>query len=302
MSDTVDTATVQNEDAASATCEAGTTVGLTDAVVQARTIERDYGQGDAPCTPCAASTSTSRAARITAIMGPSGSGKSTLMHILAGLDQPTSRHGLDRRLRRSRRSRRSALTQLRRDKIGFIFQSFNLLPTLTAEENIVLPLSHRRPQGGRAWRRRVIEAVGLQRPADAQALGALRRPAAARRRRPRADHPARRRSSPTSPPATSTHAPAGGPATCSAQSRDDYRPDHHHGHPRRRARPAYADRIVFLKDGRIAHDCGPLSRDDIYDTIKALEDAAMIRIAWRSLTAHKLRTILTTSRSCSAWR
>ena len=73
-------------------------------------------------------------------MGPSGSGKSTLMHILAGLDRPTSGTVPDRRRRAPQLDDR-ALTQLRRDRIGFIFQTFNLLPVLNAEENIVLPLS-----------------------------------------------------------------------------------------------------------------------------------------------------------------
>ena len=99
--------------------------------------------------------------RLTAIMGPSGSGKSTLMHLLAGLDQPSAgRVWIDgteiTRLKEKR------LTQLRRDKIGFIFQSFNLLATLTADENIVLPLSLARRRADEAWRRAVIEAVGLQ--------------------------------------------------------------------------------------------------------------------------------------------
>jgi putative ABC transport system ATP-binding protein len=94
-------------------------------------------------------------------MGPSGSGKSTLMHILAGLDQPTggrvSVDGVE-----ITRLKEKKLTQLRRDKIGFIFQSFNLLATLTADENIVLPLSLARRKADEAWRRTVIEAVGLQ--------------------------------------------------------------------------------------------------------------------------------------------
>jgi putative ABC transport system ATP-binding protein len=98
--------------------------------------------------------------RYSAIMGPSGSGKSTLMHILAGLDRPTSGSvvldavditALDD----------GDLTRLRRDKLGFIFQFFNLLPVLTAEENIVLPLSIAGTKVDPDWLRRLVDTVGL---------------------------------------------------------------------------------------------------------------------------------------------
>ena len=84
---------------------------------------------------------------LTAIMGPSGSGKSTLMHCLAGLDTPTGGRVLDRRAPTSTGLTDDALTRLRRDRIGFVFQAFNLVPTLTALENITLPLdlAGRRP-------------------------------------------------------------------------------------------------------------------------------------------------------------
>ena len=86
----------------------------------------------------------------TAIMGPSGSGKSTLMHCAAGLDTRHRRRGLRRRRRHWASLNDKALTLLRRDRIGFVFQSFNLVPTLTAEENILLPLAiaGRRPERG----------------------------------------------------------------------------------------------------------------------------------------------------------
>jgi putative ABC transport system ATP-binding protein len=83
-------------------------------------------------------------------MGPSGSGKSTLMHVMAGLDEPTSGavwiDGIEITALKERQ-----LTQLRRDKIGFIFQTFNLLPMLTARENLVLPLTIAGPSSDRAW-------------------------------------------------------------------------------------------------------------------------------------------------------
>jgi putative ABC transport system ATP-binding protein len=99
-------------------------------------------------------------ARFTAIMGPSGSGKSTLLHCLAGLDSLTSGHVYVGRQDLSTLSEQ-ALTQLRRDRLGFIFQAYNLLPTLTAAENITLPLAlaGRRPDP--AWFDLVVEVVGL---------------------------------------------------------------------------------------------------------------------------------------------
>src|SRR5438046_10619448 len=93
-------------------------------------------------------------------MGPSGSGKSTLMHILAGLDRPTS-GTVEIDGTEVTRLDDKALTVLRRDKVGFIFQAFNLLPVLTAEENILLPLSIAGRSPDREWVDRLIETVGL---------------------------------------------------------------------------------------------------------------------------------------------
>jgi putative ABC transport system ATP-binding protein len=97
---------------------------------------------------------------MTAVMGPSGSGKSTLMHILAGLDKPTTGE-VEIAGQSITNMNDKQLTQLRRDHIGFIFQFFNLLPMLTAEENILLPMdiAGRKPEPG--WADEVIEKVGL---------------------------------------------------------------------------------------------------------------------------------------------
>ena len=109
-------------------------------IVTATDLHRRYGEGDTAVDALDGVTVGFPRARFAAIMGPSGSGKSTLMHILAGLDTPTSGSvvvdgtelaGLDD----------DGLTELRREKLGFIFQFFNLLPVLTAEENILLPLT-----------------------------------------------------------------------------------------------------------------------------------------------------------------
>ena len=98
--------------------------------------------------------------RYTAIMGPSGSGKSTLMHCLAGLDTVTKGRVFIGDVDLSRLSDKQ-LTQLRRDRIGFIFQQFNLLPTLTAAENITLPLDIAGRKPDKQWMREVVDAVGL---------------------------------------------------------------------------------------------------------------------------------------------
>ncbi len=99
--------------------------------------------------------------RFTAIMGPSGSGKSTLLHCLAGLDRPTAGQVMlgDVELTRLDEKR---LTHLRRDRIGFVFQAFNLVPTLTALENITLPLDLANRKADAEWLDKVITTIGLQ--------------------------------------------------------------------------------------------------------------------------------------------
>jgi putative ABC transport system ATP-binding protein len=129
-------------------------------VIAANDVTRRYGEGDAAVDALRGVSLDIPPGQFAAVMGPSGSGKSTLMHILAGLDKPTSGTvtiddteitGLsDKRL-----------TLLRRHNIGFIFQFFNLLPTLTAEENILLPLQIAGTKPDEAWVEAVIERVGL---------------------------------------------------------------------------------------------------------------------------------------------
>ncbi|MCF2531853.1 ABC transporter ATP-binding protein [Yinghuangia soli] len=124
-------------------------------------MTKAYGEGDTRVVALDAVDIEIPRGRLTAIMGPSGSGKSTLMHCLAGLDSVTRGRvwiagteitGL----------KDKELTKLRRDKIGFVFQAFNLLPTLTAEENITLPtaIAGRKPDAD--WVEQVVAAVGLQ--------------------------------------------------------------------------------------------------------------------------------------------
>src|SRR5262245_44151788 len=109
------------------------------AVVTARSVTRVYGEGDTAVNALRGVDRDVERGRLTAVMGPSGSGKSTLMHILAGLDKPTEGEvAIDGTSIGTLSD--TELTKLRRKHIGFIFQFFNLLPMLTAEENITLPL------------------------------------------------------------------------------------------------------------------------------------------------------------------
>jgi putative ABC transport system ATP-binding protein len=137
--------------------------GTTDSAVAARAVEatKVYGRGEAEVRALDGVSVDFASARFTAIMGPSGSGKSTLMHTLAGLDTLTSGAVFigDVELGKLRDKK---LTKLRRDRVGFIFQSFNLVPTLSAEENITLPmkLAGRKPE--RDWFDTVVDTVGLR--------------------------------------------------------------------------------------------------------------------------------------------
>jgi putative ABC transport system ATP-binding protein len=130
------------------------------AAVEARDLARVYGEGTTAVEALRGVDIDVRSGELVAVMGPSGSGKSTLMHILAGLDTPTAGTvtiagteitGLDD----------SALTRLRRRHIGFVFQFFNLLPMLSAEENVLLPLSIAGEKPDRAWLDELLGKMGL---------------------------------------------------------------------------------------------------------------------------------------------
>jgi putative ABC transport system ATP-binding protein len=136
------------------------TAEVMTAAVRAQDVWKVYGSGEAQVVALRGVSLDLAAGAFTAIMGPSGSGKSTLMHCLAGLDAVTHGQvwigdtpvtGLDDR----------GLTRLRREQVGFVFQQFNLLPTLTAGENILLPLSIAGRKPDREWFARVVQAVGL---------------------------------------------------------------------------------------------------------------------------------------------
>jgi putative ABC transport system ATP-binding protein len=129
-------------------------------VVSASDLTRRYGEGETAVDALRGVSLDVPKGQLTAVMGPSGSGKSTLMHILAGLDKPTSGEVEIAGTKISKLSD-SELTKLRRKHIGFIFQFFNLLPMLTAEENVVLPLSLAGEKPDKAWVDDLMQKIGL---------------------------------------------------------------------------------------------------------------------------------------------
>jgi len=130
-------------------------------IASARGLTKVYGKGEAEVRALAGVDVDIARGELTAVMGPSGSGKSTFMHCMAGLDRATSgRIVVDGKEIGTMNQRK--LTQLRRNHIGFIFQAFNLIPTLTAAENITLPLDIARKPVDRAWFDEVVDAVGLR--------------------------------------------------------------------------------------------------------------------------------------------
>ena len=176
--------------------------GTNGAAARAVGLRKVYGQGDATVHALRGVDVTFTAARFTAIMGPSGSGKSTLLHCMAGLDTPTDGQAYVGDTDITKLSDKD-LTQLRRDRIGFVFQAFNLIPTLTASENITLPLDIAGREADQAWFDTVVKAVGIDdrlghRPS--QLSGGQQQRVAGRARSCRG----RTSCSPTSRPGTST--------------------------------------------------------------------------------------------------
>jgi putative ABC transport system ATP-binding protein len=235
------------------------------AVVTARDVVRRYGDGDTAVAALRGVSVDIAEGRLTAVMGPSGSGKSTLMHILAGLDKPTSGEvsvaGVD-----ISGLNDTELTKLRRDHIGFIFQFFNLLPMLTAAENIVLPLKLAGTKPNQAWLDEVVESVGLgnrlsHRPSELSG-GQQQRVAVARAlvSRPSvmfADEPTGNLDSTTS----------GEILTLLRDSVDTLGQTTvmvtHDAHA-----AAIADRVLFLADGDIVRDLGRSSAHEILETLE----------------------------------
>ena len=244
---------------------------VTDAVVVAHDITRRYGTGGAAVDALRGISVALERGRLTAIMGPSGSGKSTLMHIMAGLDEPTAGSvALDGVEITSLKERE--LTRLRRDKIGFIFQTFNLLPMLTAEENVRLPLTIAGRPVDPEWLGRLIETVGLadrlhHRPSELSG-GQQQRVAVARAlvSQPAvlfADEPTGNLDSKTGDEVLQLlrHSVDELDQTIIMVTHDAHA-------------ASIADRLIFLRDGQIVYDCGRMERDEIFEVIKSLESGA----------------------------
>jgi putative ABC transport system ATP-binding protein len=247
--------------------ESATSANGSETIVEAQDLSRRYGEGEAAVDALTDVTVAFPASRFAAIMGPSGSGKSTLMHILAGLDRPSSGtvrlgdvelSGLDDK----------RLTELRRDRIGFIFQTFNLLPVLNAEENILLPLSIAGREPDRAWFDQLIETVGIadrlsHRPAELSG-GQQQRVAVARAlvSRPAvvfADEPTGNLDSKASNDvlALLRHAVDDFQQTVVMVTHDAHA-------------ASFADRLLVLADGRIIHDSPSVSSDEALDLMKSI--------------------------------
>ena len=235
-----------------------------------------YGKGEAQVRALDGVTVDLHRGEFTAIMGPSGSGKSTLMHCLAALDTPTSGEAVVDGTSLGRLKDRE-LTTLRRERVGFVFQSFNLVPTLTAEENILLPLSLAGRKADQAWFDAVVDSVGLRprlghRPSEMSG-GQQQRVACARAlvSRPAivfADEPTGNLDSTSSAEVLSflRRSVDEFGQTVVMVSHDP-------------VAASYTDRVLFLADGRIVDELREPSREQILQRMAALQDAALARVA-----------------------
>ncbi len=240
------------------------------AEVAARAIEltKVFGEGPAAVEALRAVSVDFAAGQFTAIMGASGSGKSTLLHCLAGLDAPTSGRVMIGDVDLTALKERQ-LTQLRRDKVGFVFQAFNLVPTLSAAENITLPLDIAGRDVDRAWFDEVVDTIGLRdrlkhRPSELSG-GQQQRVAGARALVSR-------------PEIVFADEPTG---NLDSRSGDELLAflrgsveDHgqtivmvtHDAHA-----AGYADRIVFLADGRVVDEMLEPTAERVLEHLKAME-------------------------------
>ena len=238
------------------------------AVVSGQNISRQYGEGDARVDALRDVSIDLLQGTFTAIMGPSGSGKSTLMHILAGLDRPTTGTVRIDGVEITRLSDKR-LTLLRREKIGFVFQFFNLLPMLTAEENIVLPLRIAGEKIDAARLNDLLNAMGLtdrrsHRPAELSG-GQQQRVAIARALMSQpavvfADEPTGNLDSRSSHEVLNLMRDT---VTDMGQTMVMVTHD--------AQAASVADRTIFLSDGEIVRDEGHLTPDGIFDVMRALQ-------------------------------
>jgi putative ABC transport system ATP-binding protein len=236
-------------------------------IVSTTELRRVYGEGETAVHALRGITTGFPSGQFAAIMGPSGSGKSTLMHLLAGLDRPTAGSVLVDGSELANLDDK-ALTRLRRDRLGFVFQAFNLVPVLTAEENILLPLTLAGKKPDREWLDKLIAAVGLgdrldHRPSELSG-GQQQRVAVARALIHR-------------PAVVFADEPTGNLDSASSdevlgllrQAVDEFGQTvimvTHDAHA-----ASVADRIVVLNDGQVVHDGGAESTEGVLDLMKAV--------------------------------
>ncbi|HEX6870549.1 MAG TPA: ABC transporter ATP-binding protein [Micromonosporaceae bacterium] len=244
----------------------------TGAAARAVGLWKVYGSGEAQVVALRGVDVALARGRFTAIMGPSGSGKSTLMHCLAGLDTVT-RGEVFLGEQQVTGLGDAALTKLRRDQVGFVFQQFNLLPTLTAEENILLPLAIAGRKPDQEWFDTVVDTVGLRdrlthRPAQLSG-GQQQRVACAR-------------ALVTRPEVVFADEPTG---NLDSQSGAEVL-----GFLRQSVREfgqtvvmvthdpnaaSYADRVIFLADGQVVTELSDPTADAVLDTMKHLDSRAV---------------------------
>ncbi|WP_419995572.1 ABC transporter ATP-binding protein [Streptomyces boninensis] len=251
----------------------GVHTAIRTAAARATDLTKVYGEGETKVVALDAVSVEFRKAEFTAIMGPSGSGKSTLMHCMAGLDTVS---GGSARIGETELTglKDKKLTQLRRDKIGFVFQAFNLLPTLNALENITLPMDIAGRKPNKGWLDQVVETVGLSgrlkhRPAQLSG-GQQQRVAVARALASQpeiifADEPTGNLDSRSGAEVLGflrnsvrelgqtvvmvTHDPVAA---------------------------AYADRVVFLADGRIVDELTDPTADEVLDRMKRFDSKGRV--------------------------
>jgi putative ABC transport system ATP-binding protein len=252
----------------SATNEIAPAHARTGVAARAVGLTKTYGEGDATVRALDDVSVEFERARFSAIMGPSGSGKSTLLHCMAGLDKPTSGQVLIGDVDLTTLSEKD-LTLLRRKSVGFVFQAYNLVPTLTASENITLPLDIAGEEPDKAWFDEVVDTVGIRdrlshRPSELSG-GQQQRVAGARAlvSRPEivfADEPTGNLDSKASQEiltflrsAVKDHGQTIVMVTHDASA------------------ASFADRIVFLGDGRVVDEMLEPTTDRILDRLKSLE-------------------------------
>jgi putative ABC transport system ATP-binding protein len=239
----------------------------TEVAARADEAVKVYGSGDAQVRALDGVTLEIPAGRFTAIMGPSGSGKSTLLHCMAGLDSLTSGHVYIGDVDLSTLNERK-LTLLRREKIGFVFQSYNLVPTLTAIENITLPIDIAGDKPDRAWVDQLVKTVGLadrlqHRPSELSG-GQQQRVAAARALASR-------------PEIVFADEPTGNLDSRASGELLDFMgravEEYHQTIAMVTHDPiaaAHADRVVFLADGKVVDQMTEPTADRVLDRMKSL--------------------------------